>query len=105
MFEGEKTQVFWLGLVVFGYSIFQLCNAAWQLVYYYLIFPTAYPQQFFPAGSSSYIDYLRLVSISQSVVPSVISGIIFLIVGLTIMRVGVRKEQKPQQTELTQTAT
>ncbi len=102
MFEGEKTPVFWLGLVVFGYSVFQFCNAIWQIVYSFLILPATYPQQFLPSGSTSYTDYLRLVSFSQSVVPCIISGIIFLIVGLTIMRAGVRKPQKSPQEEQTQ---
>ncbi len=100
VFEGEKTPVFWLGLVVLGYSVFQFSNAIWQLVYYFLIYPYTYPQQFFPAGSTSYTEYLRLVALSQSVVPSIISGLIFLVIGLTIMRVGVKKGQRSsQQTE------
>ncbi len=105
LFKGEKTPVFWLGLVVLGYSVFQFCNAIWQIVYSFLILPATYPQQFFPTGSTSYEEYLRLVSVSQSVVPSIISGIIFLTVGLTIMRAGVRKPPKSLQEEKTQAAT
>ncbi len=105
LFEGEKTPVFWFGLVVFGYSVFQFCNAIWQIVYSFLILPATYPQQFLPSGSTSYTDYLRLISVSQSVVPSVISGIIFLIVGLTIMRAGVRKPQESLQEKQTEAAT
>ncbi len=97
MFEGEKTPIFWLGLVVLGYSVFQFCNAIWQFVFYFFIYASGYPQQFFPVGSSSYTQYLQLVAVSQTVVPGVISGIIFLIIGLTIMRVGVKKDQKTSQ--------
>ncbi len=93
VFKGEKTTTFWIGLVIFGYSLYQFCNAAWQTIYYFFIYTLIYPQAINPLGSTSYSDYLKVLAVSQYVVPSLIGGIIFLVIGLYMMKVGIRKNQ------------
>ena len=92
MFNGEKTVVFWVGFVVFGYSIFEFCTAVWQTIYYYAIYPLIIPSSLISESS----DY-RIIALSSSVVPLVIGGIIFMAIGLYIMKVGIRKNQPPTQ--------
>ena len=70
MFEGEKTAVFWLGLVVFGYSIYEFFVAGWQT---FLMNPDF--------GFSYKL---------QVVFPPVVGGII-LIIGSLIMKAGIAK--------------
>ena len=91
MFKGEKTTTFWIGLIVFGNSIFQFCQAIWLTIYYYLIYPALLDTSY----STSSLDFTRLFAILAIIVPSVIGGIIFMIIGLYIMKVSVRKNQPP----------
>jgi putative Mn2+ efflux pump MntP len=89
LFKGEKTAVFWIGLVILGYSIYNFCLAGWNLVFYNIIYPAVI------GGSASDIDFL-LQSFLASI-PELIGGIIFLIIGLYIMKVGIKKDQPLQQ--------
>jgi ABC-type enterochelin transport system permease subunit len=77
MFEGEKTTIFWIGLIVFGYSIYLFCQVIWQVIFTFSDFP---------------------VEIGVVAVPAIIGGTIFLIIGLKIMKTGVKKEtiSKPE---------
>jgi hypothetical protein len=88
VFKGEKTATFWIGLIAFGYSIFQFSQAIWQTIYYYFI----YPELLGVSGDMSSLNFTRLFAILGTAVPSVIGGIIFLIIGLYIMRAGIEKE-------------
>ena len=89
MFKGEKTTTFWIGLIVFGYSIFQFCQAIWQTIYYYFMYPEL-------IGASG--DIARALTL-EIAVPPVIGGIIFMVIGLYIMKVGVKKNQPPTQSQ------
>ncbi len=78
MFKGEKTAIFWLGLVVFGYAIYNFFESGWQ----------------------TYLNYdvrteFGLVYNLRFMLPSLVMGLIFLSIGLTIMRAGIRKD-KPE---------
>jgi len=42
MIRGRKSKNFWLGLVIFGYSLFLFCQGVWLLIYYQYIFPEMY---------------------------------------------------------------
>jgi hypothetical protein len=79
LFNGEKTAVFWLGLVVFGYSVYEFCSAGWFIFSYTeaqaLLSPYLYP------------------TVLNIIVPPIIGGIIFMIIGLYIMKAGLRKTQ------------
>ena len=88
VFKGEKTTLFWIGLIVLGYSIFQFCQAIWQSIYYYFI----YPGLIGVSGDLSSLNFTRLFAILGVAVPSVIGGVIFMVIGLYIMKVGVKKE-------------
>ena len=87
VFEGEKTLVFWVGLLVFGYSLSQFCAAIWQTIYFLVVFPSEYPH------TSVNIVY-QLV---YPIIPSIISAIIFAIIGLYMMKKGVKQNQPSAQ--------
>ena len=71
MLKGEKTAVYWLGLVVFGYSIYEFFVAGWQT---FLMNPDF--------GFSYKL---------QVAFPPIVAGIIFLIIGILIMKAGIVK--------------
>jgi hypothetical protein len=77
VFKGEKTAIFWIGVVAFSYSIYQFCLACWEIIYYYFVYP--YPR-------SGIFDGLI-----AGLIPYIIGGVIFMIIGLYIMKVGTRK--------------
>ncbi len=77
MLRGEKTAVFWLGLVVLGYSIYEFCSAGWFIFAYKMIEPS--------------ISYELYPTVLNTIVPPIIGGIVFLVIGLYVMKVGVKK--------------
>ncbi len=84
MFDGEKTSLFWIGLLLLGFSSLVLFTAIWQtIVNYlnYLSYSGQYPSSF--AYNSVW-----------SLVPIVVGGIIFMLIGLYMMKSGVKKEQQ-----------
>lgn len=86
MFKGEKTTTFWIGLVALGYSIFQFIQAFWVPLYV----STTYP-----LGITYYVTSFDLglfIRALEEYIPNIIAGIIFLIIGLYIMKVGVKKQ-------------
>ena len=89
VFEGEKTLVFWVGLLVLGYSIVQFCSAIWETIYYLLIFPSVYPS---PAAAS-------LIEAQEvyPLIPLIISGIVFAVIGRYMMRKGFKQSQSSTQ--------
>lgn len=90
MFKGEKTTVFWLGLLVFGYSLAQFGSAVWQTIYYLVIYPRVY---FIGAPVQSYFE----AQVAYSVAPLITSGVIFAIIGLYMMKKGIKQEQSSTQ--------
>ena len=78
MFRGDKTAVFWVGLTVLGLSISLFCLATLQA-----IFRTAFPLMIEIQLEGS--------AVLNPAIPSLIGAIISLIVGLFVMKVGVRK--------------
>jgi hypothetical protein len=89
VFEGEKTLVFWVGLLVFGYSLAQFCAAIWQTIYFIIIYPRAYP--------SSLSTTLIVAQAVYTLIPLIISGIIFAVIGLYMMKKGIKQEQPSTQ--------
>jgi xanthine/uracil permease len=71
MFEGEKTRVFWWGLVIFGSALSGLFANFW----YIFVFSYGY-------------DYWRFFT------PLIFGSIVFLLIGLYMMKSGVRKERE-----------
>jgi len=89
VFEGEKTLVFWVGLLVFGYSIVQFCSAIWDIFYYVLIYPSVYPSPM----SVSLIEAQEVYPL----IPFIISGIVFAVIGRYMMRKGFKQNQPSTQ--------
>jgi putative Mn2+ efflux pump MntP len=86
VFKGEKTTVFWIGLVSLGYSIFQFFQAFWVSIYNSTVYPI---------GTTYYVTHLYIGLFIRELVeyiPNIIAGIIFLVIGLYLMKVGVKKE-------------
>ena len=68
MFEGEKTFVFWIGLIILGLASVGLFSVLW----YNAIHPSEY--------------FLR------SSVPVIVGGVVFILIGLYMMKSGVKKK-------------
>jgi hypothetical protein len=79
MFEGEKTNLFWFGLLVLGFSSLVLFTAIWQIIINYLNFLSY-------AHSSSFA-----YSFIWSNIPIIVGGIIFILIGWYMMKSGVKK--------------
>jgi xanthine/uracil permease len=75
MFEGEKTIVFWLGLIILGLASVALFSVLWFTIL------TAQPYV-----NTDY--YWRLL------VPPVVAGIVFILIGLYMMKSGIRKKEE-----------
>ncbi len=75
MFKGEKTWVFWVGLVMMALAFLGLFQMLWSLLMY----------------SYYSSDYWR------SMVPIITGGIIFILIGLYMMKSGVKKEKSKIQ--------
>ena len=87
MFNGEKTNLFWAGLLLLGLASLVLFTAIWQLIINYmnyLSYSRNYPTSFY--GWSS--------------VPIIVGGIIFMLIGLYMMKSGVKKEQPNSPNQL-----
>lgn len=69
MFEGEKTLVFWIGLIILGLASVGLFGILWMIAVW-----------------DGYIDPFRML---KPVVPVIIGGIVFLLIGLYMMKSGV----------------
>lgn len=89
MFEGEKTAVFWACLVIFGYSLTQFCSAIWQTIYYLVIYPRVFPSSL--GGTVIEADEFYVL------VPLIISGVIFAVIGRYMMSKGIKRVQPSTQ--------
>ena len=99
MFKGERTAVFWVGLAIFGYSLYLFFQAIWLQLYYHFVYPSTATN----ISSSSIAN----IAINQKIefyinFPAIIGGIIFLIIGLYMMKEGVKKQSLPAQSEQTE---
>jgi len=68
MFEGEKTFVFWIGLIILALASVGLFTVAW----FYAIYPSEH--------------YLK------TFVPAIVGGIVFVLIGLYMMKSSVREK-------------
>ncbi len=75
MFEGEKTWVFWVGLVMLALAFLGLFQMLWAWSMY----------SYYPS------DYWR------SMVPIIVGAIVFILIGLYMMKSGVKKEKSKIQ--------
>ena len=74
LFDGEKTYVFWIGLIILGYAISQFVYGMWQAIYYF-------------AAAATQSSFFGL-----ALMPSIVNGIIFLIIGVYMMNSGTNKQ-------------
>lgn len=72
MFKGEKTKVFWWGLIIFGLALVELFGALWYLFA---------------------IDYSYYYATWRFFAPWIFGGAVFLLIGFYMMRSGVEKEE------------
>jgi hypothetical protein len=87
MFDGEKTALFWIGLIILGFASVFSFGVIWFTIsgyMNYLYYSHEYP--------SSYASYAYV----WSYVPIFVGGIVFMLIGLYMMKSGVRKKQALQ---------
>jgi len=71
VFEGEKTIVFWIGLIILGSASVGLFGILWMIAVW-----------------NGYID--RFTMLKQAV-PVIVGGIVFILIGLYMMKSSVKK--------------
>ena len=75
MFEGEKTRVFWWGLMIFGLAIVELFSVVWYT---------------FALNYGNWYYNWRFVT------PWIFGGVVFLLIGFYMMMSGVKKEKESE---------
>ncbi|MDH5266732.1 MAG: hypothetical protein OEW62_03530 [Candidatus Bathyarchaeota archaeon] len=71
MFDGEKTLVFWIGLIILGLASVGLFGILWMIAIW-----------------NGYMDPLTML---KQAVPVIVGGVVFILIGLYMMKSGVRK--------------
>jgi len=74
VFEGEKTWVFWIGLIIFASACVGVFSVVWGLA----AFPEAYNREYF-------VRFLP---------PPIVGSVVFIIIGFYMMKSGVKKQIK-----------
>lgn len=74
MFEGEKTIIFWIGLIILGLASVGLFGILWMIGIW-----------------DGYID--RWAMLKQAV-PVLVGGVVFVAIGLYMMKSGVERKEK-----------
>ena len=72
MFEGERTFVFWIGLIILGLASVGLFGILWMIAVW-----------------NGYLD--RFTMLKQAV-PVIVGGVVFILIGLYMMMSGVKKK-------------
>ena len=72
MFEGEKTFVFWIGLIILALASVGLFGILWVLAVW-----------------NEYMDRLTMLKYQ---VPALVGGVVFILVGLYMMKSGVKRK-------------
>jgi xanthine/uracil permease len=73
VFEGEKTDVFWIGLIILGLTSVGLFGVLWMVTV------VMYPE--------------NRLEVLKGLVPVIVGGVVFLLIGLYMMRSGVKKSE------------
>jgi len=74
MFEGERTYVFWIGLIILGLASVGLFGILWMITVW-----------------NGYMDPFRML---KQAVPVIVGGIVFILIGLYMIKSGVKKEKE-----------
>ena len=72
MFEGKKTYVFWIGLIILGLASVSLFGMLWMLAVW-----------------NGYMDRFEMLKYQ---VPALVGGFVFILIGLYMMKSGVKEE-------------
>jgi len=83
MFESEKTSVFWLGLIILGLASIALFSIAWYTML------TAQP-------------YVNIDYYWKLLVPPVVGSVVFILIGLYMIKSGTKKKEEGRTQLLTQ---
>lgn len=75
LFKGEKTNLFWVGLLLLGFASMVLFSAIWAVLSY--------------MDSGNFDYYIR------STLPPIVGSIVFILIGLYMMKSGIKKERPP----------
>jgi hypothetical protein len=73
MFEGEKTIIFWIGLIILGLASVGLFGILWMIGIW-----------------DGYIDRWAML---KQVVPVLVGGVVFVAIGLYMMKSGVERKE------------
>lgn len=71
MFEGEKTIVFWIGLILLGLASVSLFGMLWIIAVW-----------------NGYVDRFNML---KWFVPSIVGSLVFILIGFYMMKSGVKK--------------
>ena len=74
MFEGEKNIVFWTGLIILGLASVGLFGIVWMVAVV-----------MYPANRMEFL---------KGLVPLVVGGVVFILIGLYMMKSGVKKKEE-----------
>jgi Na+/H+-dicarboxylate symporter len=74
VFEGQKTIVFWIGLIILGLASVGLFGILWMI--------------------AIWDGYRDIFSYFKYQVPLVVGGITFMLIGLYMMKLGVKKREE-----------
>jgi len=83
MFEGEKTFVFWIGLIILALASVGLFSIIW--------FNIIVAMKIYPYAVRPSIEFQ---------VPFIVATIVFILIGLYMMKSGVKKEKSKTQVSL-----
>jgi len=73
VFEGEKTLVFWIGLIILGLASVGLFGILWMMAVW-----------------NGYLDSFTML---KQAVPVIVGGVVFILIGLYMMKSGVKKKE------------
>ena len=76
MFKGEKTFVFWIGLIILGLASIGLFGVLWMVTV------VMYP--------ANRLEFLK------GLVPFIVGGVVFIFIGLYMMKSGVKKKKESE---------
>ncbi len=74
MFKGERTFVFWIGLIILGLASVGLFGILWMMAVW-----------------DGYLDRFAML---KQVVPVIVGGVVFILIGLYMMKSSVKKKEE-----------
>ena len=72
MFEGEKTFVFWIGLIILGLASVVLFGILWMI--------------------AIWDGYINRFTMLEQAVPVIVGPVVFILIGLYMMKSGVKRK-------------